>query len=47
MKEKQRNDNIVYGIHPVMEAINAGKEIESVFIHNNAKGERIHELKNF
>jgi 23S rRNA (guanosine2251-2'-O)-methyltransferase len=45
MKEKQRNDNIIYGIRPVMEAINAGKEIESIFIHNNSKGERIHELK--
>lgn len=45
MKEKQRNDNIVYGIRPVTEAIHAGKEIESVFIHNNAKGERIQELK--
>jgi len=45
MKEKQRNDNIIYGIRPVTEAILAGKEIESVFIHNNSKSERIHEFK--
>ncbi|MBK5286746.1 MAG: 23S rRNA (guanosine(2251)-2'-O)-methyltransferase RlmB [Bacteroidia bacterium] len=40
-----KSDSIIYGLRPVMEAINAGKEIESVFINDKAKGERMNELK--
>ncbi len=36
---------LVYGIRPVMEAIQAGKEVEKIFIGRTAKGELIQELK--
>jgi 23S rRNA (guanosine2251-2'-O)-methyltransferase len=36
---------MIYGIRPVMEAIVAGKEVERVFIHRQAKGEAMQELK--
>jgi 23S rRNA (guanosine2251-2'-O)-methyltransferase len=36
---------MIYGIRPVMEAIEAGKEIERIFIHRQAKGEAMQELK--
>ena len=42
---KHKSDTIIYGIRPVMEAVIAGKEIESVFIHDKTKSERMHELK--
>jgi 23S rRNA (guanosine2251-2'-O)-methyltransferase len=36
---------MVYGIRPVMEAIEAGKEIEKIYIGRTAKGELMQELK--
>ena len=42
---KHKSDTLIYGIRPVMEAVNSGKEIESVFITDKAKSERINELK--
>lgn len=42
---KHKSDTLIYGIRPVEEAVNAGKEIESVFINDKAKGERINLLK--
>ena len=42
---KHKSDTIIYGIRPVMEAVIAGKEIESVFIHDKTKSERMQELK--
>jgi 23S rRNA (guanosine2251-2'-O)-methyltransferase len=47
MKESKGSDDglMIYGIRPVMEAIEAGKEIERIFIHRQAKGEAMQELK--
>src|SRR5260221_4604147 len=42
---KHKSDTLIYGIRPVEEAVNAGKEIESVFINDKAKGDRINLLK--
>lgn len=36
---------MIYGIHPVMEALRAGKEFDRVFIHRGAKGEGMLQLK--
>ncbi|MCX6251527.1 MAG: 23S rRNA (guanosine(2251)-2'-O)-methyltransferase RlmB [Bacteroidetes bacterium] len=36
------NDNFIYGIHPVIEAIKAGKEIDKLFVQKGLKGEGFH-----
>ncbi|MFM2135054.1 MAG: hypothetical protein RL021_454, partial [Bacteroidota bacterium] len=36
---------MIYGIHPVMEALRAGKEFDRVFIHRGAKGEGMLQVK--
>lgn len=41
----ERDDQLVYGIRPVMEAIQAGKEVDRIFITRGAKGELMNELK--
>jgi 23S rRNA (guanosine2251-2'-O)-methyltransferase len=40
-----KEELMIYGIRPVMEAIEAGKEIERIFIHRQAKGEQMQALK--
>jgi 23S rRNA (guanosine2251-2'-O)-methyltransferase len=42
---KEGGEMMIYGIRPVMEAIEAGKEIERIFIHRQARGEAMQELK--
>jgi 23S rRNA (guanosine2251-2'-O)-methyltransferase len=37
--------NLIYGIRAVMEAIEAGKTIDKIFIQNGLKGDLVHELK--
>lgn len=39
------NEQMIYGIHPVAEALRAGKEFDRVFIHRGARGEGIQQLK--
>jgi 23S rRNA (guanosine2251-2'-O)-methyltransferase len=39
------NEQMIYGIRPVMEALHAGKEIEKIFITRGARGELMQELK--
>jgi 23S rRNA (guanosine2251-2'-O)-methyltransferase len=38
-------EQLIYGIHPVAEALKAGKEFDRVFIHRGARGEGILQLK--
>lgn len=40
------NEQMIYGIRPVMEALEAGKEMDRVYIGRGARGELIIELKN-
>ena len=40
-----RDKNLLFGIHPVMEAILAGKELDTLFIQRDFKNDRIRELK--
>ena len=32
-------NNIIYGLHPVMEAIKSGKQIDKIFVQKNLKGQ--------
>lgn len=38
--------NLIYGIHAVMQAIEAGKTMDKIFIQNGLRGDLIFELKN-
>lgn len=39
------DEQMIYGIRPVLEAIDAGKEIERIFIHRGVNSPLMHELK--
>lgn len=45
MVNMKDNNNLIYGIRPVIEAIKAGKEVDKLFIQNGLKGELIPELR--
>lgn len=45
MRENETEQNIVFGIHPVMEAIEAGKEIEKVFLKKGTTNPAIADIK--
>ena len=36
---------IIYGLHPVMEAIKSGKEIDKILLQNSATGPLVIELR--
>ena len=38
-------ENIVFGIRPVIEAIEAGRQIEKVYVRKGADGQLLAELK--
>ena len=42
---RPKEENIIYGIRPVMEAIDAGRELEKVFIGRRSRGELMQALK--
>jgi 23S rRNA (guanosine2251-2'-O)-methyltransferase len=44
MKQKTDTSNMIYGIRAVIEAIDAGKDLERIFIQKDLKGELIREL---
>jgi 23S rRNA (guanosine2251-2'-O)-methyltransferase len=44
MQKRPKDKNIVYGIRPVIEAINNDKEIEKVLLQKGARGENFREL---
>ena len=39
-----KKEKIIYGIHPLIEAIKSGKTIDKLLIRNNLHGEGVHEL---
>ncbi len=45
MQRKESEQNIVFGVHPVQEAIDSGKEIEKVFLKRGSTNSALHELK--
>lgn len=44
-RTEEKDDQLIYGIRAVMEAVDAGKEIERIFITRGAKGELMNSLK--
>lgn len=42
----REEEQMIYGLRPVLEAVDAGKELDRVFIGRGAKGELMTELKN-
>lgn len=44
-QQKSNDEQMIYGIRPVMEALHAGKEIEKIFITRGARGDLMQELK--
>lgn len=45
MYERKENKDIVFGMHPVMEAIKSGKEINKIMIQKGLQGNLFHELR--
>ena len=43
---QREEEQMIYGIHPVMEAVKAGKEMDRIFIHRGARGDGLVQLKN-
>ena len=43
--QEEENDNLIYGIHPVKEAILTGKVIDKLLVQTGLKGENATELK--
>jgi 23S rRNA (guanosine2251-2'-O)-methyltransferase len=45
MRPKETDQHMIFGIHPVMEAVDSGKEIEKVFLKKGSTNEAVLELK--
>ena len=43
--QEEENENLIYGIHPVKEAILTGKVIDKLLVQTGLKGENATELK--
>lgn len=44
--EDSKKDDFIFGLRPVMEAIDAGKTVDKIFLQNALQGEIYQELKN-
>jgi len=40
----KQSDNLIYGLHPVIESIKSGKEFDKLFIQKGMRGEHLSEL---
>src|SRR4051812_2533852 len=43
-EQKKEQDSMIFGIRPVMESINAGKEIDKLLVQAGLKGELVSQL---
>src|SRR3954470_20248842 len=43
----KENNEFIFGIHAVIEAIKAGKDIESIYLQRSLNGDLISELKSY
>lgn len=43
-EQKNKNDNLIFGLRPVIEAIHSGKEIEKLFVQSGLKNELFGEM---
>jgi len=41
-----KDEHLIFGIHPILEAINSGKEIDKLYIQQDIKGPGLTELRN-
>ena len=44
-RNKQKEEGLIFGIHPVLEALRAGKDIDKVLIQSGAATPQLNELK--
>jgi len=44
-RESREEGQMIYGLRPVMEALESGKEIEKIYLGRTARGELMHALK--
>lgn len=44
--EPNKKDDFIFGLRPVMEALEAGKTVDKIFLQNALQGDIYHELKN-
>ena len=44
-RNQDKKDDFIFGLRPVIEAIEAGKTIDKIFIQNGLQGDIIAELK--
>ena len=45
VRDNKKNEDVVFGLHPVMEAIKSGKEINKIMIQKGLQGNLFHELR--
>ncbi len=45
VRDRKENSDIIFGMHPVMEAIKSGKEINKIMIQKGLQGNLFHELR--
>ncbi len=43
-RQKTENDNMIFGLRPIIEALKAGKEIDKLFVQNGLKNELFGEM---
>ncbi|MCC6837146.1 MAG: 23S rRNA (guanosine(2251)-2'-O)-methyltransferase RlmB, partial [Bacteroidia bacterium] len=43
-RQKSENDNMIFGLRPIIEALKAGKEIDKLFVQNGLKNELFGEM---
>lgn len=44
-KQPNQSDKLIYGFHPVMEALESGRQIEKIYLRQGAMFERLRELR--
>ena len=42
--QKQENDNMIFGLRPIIEALKSGKEIDKLLVQNGLKNELFGEM---
>jgi 23S rRNA (guanosine2251-2'-O)-methyltransferase len=45
MEKKNRSEKLIYGIHPVMAAIESGRPLDKIFIRKDPQPERIRDIR--
>ena len=43
-QQKKEEDSLIFGLRPVIESINAGKEIDKLLVQSGLKGELVSQM---